>query len=118
MLIFSFVGGGGVGRGGVGRGSVVGGLVGGGSIGRGFVGGFIIIVLSVSVVFDVSQVAGVAVHFVGDGLSASVGQENVVRARHNFAVAVLVLAKVVVVIVLDLIAEVVRTGRLFNQQLM
>ena len=113
ILIIGFVGGGGVGGGGVSGGGVGGGGVGG----SGFVGGLIVVVLGVSVVLDVGHVTGVAVHFVGDGLSASVGQKNVVRAGHDFAVAVLVLTKVVVgVIILDLIAVVVRTGGLFNQQ--
>ena len=109
LLIIGFVGGGGVGGGGVGGGGV------GGSC---FVGGFVVVVLGVSVVLDVGDVTGVAVHFVGDGLSASVGQKNVVRARHDFAVAVLVVTKVVVVIILDLVAVVVRTGGLFNKQSM
>ena len=107
ILIIGFVGGGGVGGGGVGGGGV------GGSC---FVGGFVVVVLGVSVVLDVGDVTGVAVHFVGDGLSASVGQKNVVRAGHDFAVAVLLVTKVVVVIILDFVAVVVRTGGLFNQQ--
>ena len=107
LLIIGFVGGGGVGGRGVGGRSVS---------GSGFVGGFVVVVLGVSVVLDVSDVTGVAVHFVGDGLSASVGQKNVVRAGHDFAVAVLLVTKVVVVIILDFVAVVVRTGGLFNQQ--
>ena len=46
----------------------------------GLVGGFVVVLLCVTVVFDISDVTGVIVSLVSDGLSASVGEVDVVGA--------------------------------------
>ena len=82
----------------------------------GFVGGFVVVVFGFSAVLDVGQVAGIAVHLVRDRLKAAVGQRHVVRAGHDFAVAVFMVAKVVVRrVVLDGVTVLVRTGGLSVQ---
>jgi hypothetical protein len=79
----------------------------------GRVGGFVFGVLGDSFVLNVSNVAGVAIDFVVDGLDAAVGQQDAVRTGHDFAVAGLLVAVVVVRrIVLDGVGEVVRLRRL------
>ena len=52
----------------------------GSRVSGGLVGGFVVVLLGVTVVFDISDVTGVIVSLVGDGLSASVGKVDVVRA--------------------------------------
>ena len=85
--------------------------VGGGRVG-GFVG-FVFGVFGLSGVLDVSDVSGITIDLVGDGLDASVGKQNLVGAGHDFAVAVLLGAVVVVgVVVLDGVGVVVRQSRL------
>lgn len=53
-------------------------LIGGGGVVGGLVGGFVVVLLCVTVVFDISDVTGVIVSLVSDGLSASVGEVDVV----------------------------------------
>ena len=66
-----------------------------------------------AVIFDIGYVSGVAIVFVSDGLSATIGQQDVVRAGGNFAIAGLLVAKVVVrIIIFDLVGKFVRVGRL------
>ena len=66
---------------------VSGGLVGGGRV---------LGVLGDTLVDNVSDVAGVAIDRVGDGLSAAVGKNNAVRAGHGLAVAGHLVAEAVV----------------------
>ena len=81
----------------------------------GRVGGFVFGVLGHTFVLDVGHVTGVAIDFVVDGLDAAVGQQDAVRAGHDFAVARLLVAVVVVRrIVLDGVGEGVRMRRLFE----
>ena len=81
----------------------------------GWVCGFVFGVLGDTFVLDVGHVAGVAIDFVVDGLDAAVGQQDAVRAGHDFAVAHLLVTVVVVRrIVFDGVGEVVRMRRLFE----
>ena len=97
-LVFLRVGGSGVGRGGVSWGGVSG----------SFVGGFVLGVFGFSGVFNLGDVAAVVIDGVGDGLSAAIGQKHVVRSRHDFTVAALLVAEVVVgVVIYYLVGEVV-----------
>ena len=77
-----------------------------------FVGGCRVF-LGVTVVFDISDVAVVVIGFVIDGLSAAIGQVNVVRARNvSLTIASLLVAEIVVIIVFDVVGEMVRHRRL------
>ena len=87
LWVFSGVGGGRVG--GVGLG------VSGGGVGR--VGGFVFGVFGLSVVLDISDVAGVVIGLVGDGLSAAIGQQDAVGSRDVALVIGRLLVGVVVV---------------------
>ena len=108
----------GVGRGGVGGSGVSGSGVGGsgvswGGVGGSFVGGFVFGVFGLSGVFNLGDVAAVVISGVMDGLSAAIGQQNVVGSGDDFTVAALLVAEVVVGIVIDnLVGEVVWHGRL------
>ena len=94
---------------GVGGGGVSGSGVSWGGVGSGFVGGFVLGVFGFSGVFDLGDVSAVVIDGVGDGLGASVGEEDVVRSGDDFTVAALLVAVVVVGVVIDhLVGEVVR----------
>ena len=88
-------------------------LVGGGGVGCVGVSGFVFGVLGLSCVFHISDVA-VAVSLVGDGLVASVGEDDVVGAgSFSVAIALFRVAHVnVSVAVLDVIGEAVRLSSL------
>ena len=92
----------------VGRGGVSWGVV-----SSSFVGGFVFGVFGLSGVFNLGDVAAVVISGVADGLSAAIGQQNVVGSGDDFTVAALLVAEVVVGIVIDnLVGEVVWHGRL------
>jgi len=118
-LIFLGVGGSRVGGSGVGGGGVSGSGVGGsgvswGGVGGSFVGGFVFGVFGLSGVVDLGDEAAVVIDGVGDGLSAAIGQENVVGSGDDFTVAALLVAVVVVGVVIDdLVGEIVWHGGLF-----
>ncbi len=70
---------------------------GGCGVNDGLVGRFVVtIFLGVAVVFDVNFVSSDAVGGVVNGLGASVGQENVIRAGGLFTVVLMVLPEMVV----------------------
>ena len=82
-----------------------------GMVSGSFVGGFVFGVFGLSGVRDLGDVSAVAVDGVGDGPGTAIGQENVVRSGHDFTVAVLLVAVVVVGVVIDdLVGEVIRHG--------
>ena len=109
-LIFLGVGGGGVSRGGSG---VSGSRVSGSGVGGGFVGGFVFGVFGLSGVFNLGDVAVVVISGVSDGLSAAIGQQNVVGSGDDFTVAALLVAEIIVRrLVLDLVGELVWHGGL------
>jgi len=59
-------------------------------------GWFVFGIFGFSLVLDVSHVSGIIIHLVGDSLDATVGQENAVWSRYHFAVAALLVTKVIV----------------------
>ena len=67
--------------------------------------------LRLALVLDVSHEARVALHVVGDGLDAGVGQQHAVLALHAAAVRLLLVAVVVALVVLHLVLERVRLRR-------
>ena len=78
-------------------------------------GWFVLGVFGFSFVLDISDVAGIIVDFVGDGLDAAIGQKNAVRAGHYFAIAALLVAEVEVSrVVFDGVVEAIRVGWLKN----
>ena len=80
-----------------------------------FVRGFVFGVFGLSGVMDLGDVSTVAINGVGDGLSATIGQQNIVGSGDDFTVAALLVAEVVVGVVIDdLVGEVVRHRGLLN----
>ena len=80
-------------------------------VGSSFVGGFVFGVFGLSGVVDLGDETAVVIDGVGDGLSAAIGQENVVGSGDDFTVAALLVAVVVVGVVIDdLVGEVIRHG--------
>ena len=76
-----------------------------------FVGGVVFGGFGLSGVMDLGDVSAVVIDGVSHGLGTAIGQENVVRSGHDFTVAVLLVAVVVVgVVVDDLVGEVIRHG--------
>ena len=113
-LIFLGVGGSRLGGSGVGGGGVSGSGVSWGGVSGSFVGGFVFGVFGLSGVFDLGDVAAVVISGVADGLSAAIGQKNVVGSGDDFTVAALLVAVVVVGVVIDdLVGEIVWHGGLF-----
>ena len=93
-------------------GSVVSGLVGGLAV-LGVVGGLVVVSLGVTIVGDISDVTGVAIDVIVDGLLAAIGENDGVRAGGLVTIAGLVLAHVNVgVVVLDGPVELVVSGGL------
>ena len=96
--------------------NLIGGGVGGGNVGglvgRGGISGSGVL-LGVTGVGDISDVTVVAIGLVGDGLDATIGKSNVVRARNvTVTIAGLLVAHVVVIVVLHVIREAVGKGGL------
>jgi hypothetical protein len=85
------------------RGGVVGSRVSGSVIsGLGVSSGLVVVSLGVTVVLNISDVTGVAIDVIVDGLLAAIGKNNGVRAGGLVTIAGLVLAHVNVgVVVLD-----------------
>ena len=84
-----------------------------GLVGRSVVGGLVVVSLGVTVVGDISDVAGVTVDVIVDGLAAAIGKNNGVRSLGVISVASLVVAHIdVVVVILDGIVEAVVSGGL------
>ena len=80
-------------------------------VSRGFVSGFVFGVFGLSGVIDLGDVPAVVIDGVSHGLGTAIGQQNVVGSGHDFTVAVLLVAEVVVgVVVDDLVGEVIRHG--------
>ena len=93
-------------------GSVVSGLVGGLAV-LGVVGGLVVVSLGVTIVGDISDVAGVTVDVIVDGLAAAIGENDGVRSLGVITVASLVVAHIDVgVVVLDGVVEAVVGGGL------
>ena len=98
---------------GVGWGRVGWGRVGWGGVSSSFVGGFVLGVLGVSFVGDLGDVAAVIIDGVGDGLSAAIGENDVVGSGDYFAVAAFLVTEIVVRwLILDGVGEVVWGGGL------
>ena len=83
---------------------------------NGFVGRFVVrfmVVVGVTLVLDISYVSGVAIHVVGDNLTATVGEIDKVLSLGVVSVTVLVVTEVEVsVVILDGVVEVVVSGSL------
>ena len=87
----------------------------GGFVGGGGVGGLVVVSLGVTVVLDISDVTGVAIDVIVDGLLAAIGENNGVRAGGLVTITGLVLAHVNVrVIVLDGVVVFVVSGGLWD----
>ena len=73
-----------------------------GLVGRSVVGGLVVVSLGVTVVGDISDVAGVTVDVIVDGLAAAIGKNNGVRSLGVVTIASFVLVHVnVVSVILD-----------------
>ena len=84
-----------------------------GLVGRSVVGGLVVVSLGVTIVGDISDVTGVAIDVIVDGLLAAIGENDGVRAGGLVTIAGLVLAHVNVgVVVLDGPVELVVSGGL------
>ena len=91
-------------------------LVSGGSVsGLGVGSGLVVVSLGVSLVLNVSDVAGIAINVISDDLLATVGENNGVGAGGLVTIAGLVLVHIdVVVIVLDCVIVFVVSGGLLK----
>ena len=86
-------------------------------VGR-FVVGFVVVV-GVTLVLDISYVSGVAIHVIGDNLTATVGEIDKVLSLGVVSVTVLVVTEVEVsVVILDGVVEVVVSGSLSRKGVM
>ena len=87
---------------------------------NGFVGRFVVgfvVVVGVTLVLDISYVSGVAIHVVGDNLTATVGEIDEVLTLGVVSVTVLVVTEVEVsVVVLDGIVEIVVSRSLRSKE--
>ena len=87
-----------------------------GLVGRSVVGGLVIVSLGVTIVGDISDVTGVTVDVIVDGLAAAIGKNDGVRSLGVITVASLVVAHIDVgVVVLDGVVEGVVSGGLLNE---
>ena len=81
--------------------------------GLGVGSGLVVVSLGVTVVLNISDVTGVTVDVIVDGLLASIGKDDVVRSLGVITVAGLMVAHIDVgVVVLDGVVEVVVSGGL------
>jgi len=98
------------------RGSSVGGLVSGlGVSGLGVSSWFVIVSLGISLVFNVSDVTGIAIDVISDNLLAAVGENDGVGTGGLVTIASLVLVHIdVVVVVLHGVIVFVVSGGLFE----
>ena len=84
-----------------------------GLVGRSVVGGLVVVSLGVTIVGDISDVAGVTVDVIVDGLAAAIGENDGVRSLGVITVASLVVAHIdVVIVILDGVVEAVVSGGL------
>jgi len=79
--------------------------------------GLVVVGLGVTIVGDISDVTGVTVDVIVDGLLAAIGENDVVRSLGVITVASLVVAHVnVVVVILDGVVEGVVSGGLITSK--
>jgi len=84
-----------------------------GLVGRSVVSGLVVVSLGVTIVRDISDVTGVTVDVIVDGLTAAIGENDGVRSFGVITVASLVVAHIDVgVVVLDGVVEAVVSGGL------
>jgi hypothetical protein len=84
-----------------------------GLVGRSVVGGLVVVSLGVTIVGDISDVTGITVDVIVDGLAATIGKNDGVRSLGVVTIASLVVAHIDVgVVVLDGVVEAVVGGGL------
>ncbi len=87
--------------------------------GLGVGSGLVVVSLGVTVVLNISDVSGVTVDVIVDGLLAAIGKDDVVRSLGVITVAGLMVAHIDVgVVVLDGVVEVVVSGGLCDETMM